>query len=531
MTAPEASIDIQQEDLAPHTEIADNQFAINMADAPPISVAGVSSVEGAQDQIYNRTHSNGQEFSGTLDEARKLCPVLGRMTIENAQATLQETDLASRIAQRGRERRRAEAAKLTENENKGVREKETTEAEIEKILPVPAVISKPDNAMPGNIKYPDEHDLHFIITRHAEATNRDDGSSEVAAAVSPVSPKAAARSEKLKTNVVDEEVFTQTDQEIIEALKPQEDLGNTKHVVSNVSERKPIARLPVKSSKQQHEVTIASVSDAAITPQSLRNNEQRQPNERGTTPGRLEIADELIRGETDAVDEMAAELIGVAGYGMSESDITVSITQTLAQPYLEIAGGEVVSDREVAPQLATVGGTETNLFNERAALAVPELPAPVRQIEDAMVKLVGIIESDEAGGPGEIDVILEKVIAMSPKLESATGEETEVLEATLEELYVDLFEAAGIDCSPELVTSFVRLTRSQYLEELTKKHKTSDEESQIMPDEIGTREFLQKLQHGLIAMKHAVINFYEIGKSIVRLYAYQPVTSALELRT
>src|SRR5579859_8068053 len=64
------------------------------------------------EKVYTHTHNDGHEFSGTAAQAAKLCPVLGRMSIKERETALQQQDLASKIAERGRQRRmKAEAAK------------------------------------------------------------------------------------------------------------------------------------------------------------------------------------------------------------------------------------------------------------------------------------------------------------------------------------------------------------------------------------------------------------------------------------
>jgi hypothetical protein len=171
---------------------------------------------------------------------------------------------------------------------------------------------------------------------------------------------------------------------------------------------------------------------------------------------------------------------------------------------------------------------ETPMQDEASLpIAIPELPAPVVEIEYTIEQLVVVIEKDkaeaiEADGSGEVEAILEQIIALPTQFEAVAESDRDgaVPEEKLEALFVELFEKANISHSPELIESFVKLTQAHYLGDLLGMAARIHTETQDLPDEIGTREFLQKLQHGLSAMKQAVINFYKIGKSILRIYSY-----------
>jgi hypothetical protein len=59
-------------------------------------------------RVYTHTLESGEVVEGTLDGAMRKCPVLGKMSIEQAQATLDQDDFARRIAERGARIRAAE---------------------------------------------------------------------------------------------------------------------------------------------------------------------------------------------------------------------------------------------------------------------------------------------------------------------------------------------------------------------------------------------------------------------------------------
>lgn len=98
--------------------------------SPPLSAAEVSHLpaeatdtdtqpptapeEIEAETIYTHALADGREFSGTREQARKLCPVIGKMSVEDEQATFNDADLAQRIAARGREKRLAREQAATD---------------------------------------------------------------------------------------------------------------------------------------------------------------------------------------------------------------------------------------------------------------------------------------------------------------------------------------------------------------------------------------------------------------------------------
>jgi hypothetical protein len=101
------------------------------------------------EKVYKHTLEDGREVAGTLEQAIKLCPVLGAMTIENAQATLEDDDVAQRAAERGRAKREAKeqanpshnSEKADKNISERVKDTKGPDKEIapEAIIPSPGV--------------------------------------------------------------------------------------------------------------------------------------------------------------------------------------------------------------------------------------------------------------------------------------------------------------------------------------------------------------------------------------------------------
>jgi hypothetical protein len=228
-------------------------------------------------------------------------------------------------------------------------------------------------------------------------------------------------------------------------------------------------------------------------------------------------------------DEAAAETIIVTEEG--DHNLTEFTDVTAVMGEFEESGVEEGEDVEwqvpavfVAESIEPTGLTEpteaeaaiyTALEPEVEALAA-ELPAPVEAMEAAIEQLIEALEQTESEEFPQIHEILAEIMALPDDLEIIAGEVEEAMEQKLEALFVRLFEATGIEYTPELVKAFVKLTRTHHLEELIAVER--EEDSQSLPGEAGTREFLQKLRRVLGKMRRTVSSFYGIGKSVLRLY-------------
>ena len=116
-------------------------------------------------------------------------------------------------------------------------------------------------------------------------------------------------------------------------------------------------------------------------------------------------------------------------------------------------------------------------------------------------------------------IILEKIVEVPQQLEIESAEtiisETEV-QIELEGLFTELFEAAGIDCTEELIQSLAYLTIAYDLADGIEKIKQAKIDD--MPKDRGTHEIIKKLLAAFSTIKKAIANAGAIGKSALRLY-------------
>lgn len=170
---------------------------------------------------------------------------------------------------------------------------------------------------------------------------------------------------------------------------------------------------------------------------------------------------------------------------------------------------------------------QTSLEDQAPIVLAPteslELPAPVSEIEDALTAVFDAAESNDTVVADDIKRIVAKIIALPTEL-AATVEDREtanvadeVVAQALQELFIELFETAGIEYTEELVLAFVQLTRTYHFA-LFAERIFAEEDDNAIPAELGTREFLQKIKQTLVRLKRSAIHVYELGRSAMQLY-------------
>jgi hypothetical protein len=242
-----------------------------------------------------------------------------------------------------------------------------------------------------------------------------------------------------------------------------------------------------------------------------------------TLPGTIETISRTLKPEPELASirilktpESIKAQEELSGYNFIEPDDVILPKTKVEQKIIGPDEGEELPLTEVGAVLDETEVPEFIPAETQAVISLPELPSTVKELEDAITLVSEALELTETDVSKRVYQIVEEIIALPAKLETGSDGAASVIEERLEELFIELFVAADIEYTPELITSFIKLTQAHYLEELLETAKDSD--SQALPDEVGTREFLQRLQHSLSNMKQAVIHLYEIGKSALLLY-------------
>lgn len=428
-----------------------------------------SQAENAQAVSYQ--HANGEMFeANNLEVARGMCPVLGKLSLQEAGLLLELEAMGKEQAadQQNTPQEKPVITKIERAENRQDESEKVTKA-----VPGAALVRTVPEAelLSQEIAVPTVQDMRDVNTREPVDTQIREAlivQAEMARAADDTSKK-----------------FEEPVKAFVEETAVATDLPPTKFVES---ERHPVAEDTVEVTALINEIQKTEELEPRTT-EYFDELPREAP---------VESPEEHFKAEQHVVD-----IEEVRAAGLIEEE-TPHETATIQQP----AFAEVEPSEADQPEAHSITGAA-------------ELPAPVVEIETAITQLVAATE--EAGGeePKKIDAILEEIITLPAKFELAVDQKTEALDEKLEELFVELFEEADINYSPELVESFVRLTKAHYLEELLDVTEHTAGTAQGLPDEIGTREFLQKLQHGLSAIEQAVINFCAIGKSVLRLYNFE----------
>ncbi len=453
------------------------------------AIVGNGGVNQEPEQVFSRAHNNGQEFSGTVEQARKVCPALGRMSVENARATLQEEDLAARVMRRGREKREAEASKPNESKadsdkpvdaEKGSKQLEANQSAVSS----ESVILKQSKDMPIQLPTPEWHDL---FVSQAEA-------------VMPPQVTRDIRDETVK----------------ILANEGKNPAGLTVEVEPSHLDTLANVRLGMaKKSGEKIRYTIEPDKEAMVSHATVEEEARPVFYETAEIQAIVEPAHLTVHKETEIIEQQEI----LADYALLGEDDAILLMADFKQSKAEVHEVENVPLGEIivaSPADIEVFGLAP--VESLTVLSASELPATVKEIEAAILQLVEALGLTEADETQNVDQILEEIIALPDAIEANTDDAVMTVEQNLEGLFARLFEESGVESTPELIKSFVELTKAHYLKESLPINIETEDEIQTLPDEIGTREFLQKLRHGLSSMKQAVAHFYEIGRSIMRLY-------------
>lgn len=149
-----------------------------------------------------------------------------------------------------------------------------------------------------------------------------------------------------------------------------------------------------------------------------------------------------------------------------------------------------------------------------------ELPAPIDEVETALTSLIEVFESKNEAQTEVVREFFQEIQLLSAESENHNKAEEAQLEQKIETLFAKLFTALEINYSTELLTSLARLTRKHYLDNIIDLAQQAEDEAPGLPDDVGTREFFQQLQHTLVVVQQTTVRFYELGKSALKLYRH-----------
>jgi hypothetical protein len=146
------ALQLDMVELLPELAQPDISIPADSQNLLPVEAVLPAAQERAEEKVYRHDHGSGRAYEGTLTKARELCPVLARMSIQEATRMMAKNDLAERLAAKGRERREAESvAAANQAAQKEAAERRTTPpVEIQKPRPVAAeVVARPNQRPPA----------------------------------------------------------------------------------------------------------------------------------------------------------------------------------------------------------------------------------------------------------------------------------------------------------------------------------------------------------------------------------------------
>lgn len=452
-------------------------------------------------QTFSRQHEDGEVFEAqSIEMARGMCPVLGKMSVEEAGLLLEleamgKEQMDSKLDQP--EKAVAERSVIERVETVPKPDKKSATIDVATKITAEA-ISADTHAK----QVFDAERQHFAVSERKDNNNNRDTILEAISADIHLS-LLAQQETTWAASVVTDAALMDSQEGFAQKQTPQIKLSNKTQAIYPTPRVEEVIEgaqgLEVQIDALEPEVPPLSIDE------QLHENIDEHLEPVFDTLGLIEVA------EPTEVQER------LSGYNLLTDDDVVLLLTELEQ-------NEAVRYESVETPLtelcADTDKTDAERLNEdevQTIFTVPELPAPVEEIETSITHLAEVLELTEPDESHRVFQILEEIIALPVKQEETAGINTVELEEKLEELFIELFEEAKIKYTPELIMSFIKLTKAHYLEELLETVK--EEDAGRLQDETGTHEFLQKLKHGLSNMKQAVTNVYEIGKSVLRLYS------------
>lgn len=302
-------------------------------------------------------------------------------------------------------------------------------------------------------------------------------------------------------------------------------------------------------------VEQAARSYAALVDEDLINNRQESPMESGlvdrvdtTEPtGDSEVAIDTpgVIHAVGTVDSGLAEpLTNNQQEELSEVDIEQVDTQTIAEedvlPEITFGFDEEVNDQEIIEpdffdteaddvedtqvtydlefdQIIAAQFGQAEYYDDGVTEQLIDLPTPVAEISEASTIIAEVLD-EETVEADQLHSVLAKILLITNGSDESIDQDEDDKKLTV--LFEELLETAGVEPTPELVESFIILTRRHYLELLT--HDTVAQELETTPEqptELGTREFIQILKQKLTTVGQSLRHLFLIGRAALNLYS------------
>jgi hypothetical protein len=220
---------------------------------------------------------------------------------------------------------------------------------------------------------------------------------------------------------------------------------------------------------------------------------------------------EAIYYETDVFDFNENEILDLAIKQQDQAVLDIQFEASVGQgadaPVLE---AELVS--ELTLPIETVGDAVSVLAEKIEALAADEFEAVQEILDDISYKAAEVHQAT-APDTALAETVLDPLAAEAEVIDPAE------IKQELQELFVELFEAAGLDYTPELIEALAELSISGTLAEII----NPEIESESKPEDDtnldrGTHEIIKQIQATISNLKRKMANAYRVGSSILALY-------------
>lgn len=393
----EVLVATEQVELAP--PIVDPSLGVSQESTQPIAEAAATPSQEEAEQVFKHTLDDGREVEGTLEQARRVCPVMAKMSIEKAREALAQADLIARVAQRGKERRANEAVKTANagSSTKGADRAKTavnkTEASVKPVHERP----NEDQASPVSVEQSvdeeavasppiAEHTMPPHQQRNLDAAKvtvkrEEDAHSSAAIMVT-------AESGMHEVHVAQEQAVAEPDRSISEQVS-----------VQAANRELPVMRLPsvavehmVPPEAERPAAELHEAAEAIERPSLETIDVVEQSVAIDVAKLRAEIAGLYIEDVVEEAAPSEAEGAGNPGPGVMDAVTERFAPEPIAIEVVELqqqltAIAETVPDAEPGAGLAFLLAAERALQEEMMMVEIASLAEPVELAPDAVISL------------------------------------------------------------------------------------------------------------------------------------------------
>jgi uncharacterized coiled-coil protein SlyX len=406
--------------------------------------------------------------------------------------------------------------------------------------PVDGTLKKPSSVIPVKTEVDSRHAKNFVDKPNAVSTKAAEALTGASRSPETPAPRPVIHVAQPELTSLPDNQLAKTSPAVMPEIdsqppKPAFEIPSAEAAANPIIEASPIMDRPQFFASQETEFHNSPVAmEDTPEPESaqLLQSDFKQPTFIGEatepTSETAEIAEDGLepakldyQADNNIFTEFVEEEVLVLDYPQK-----IGVEPTQPGSFSDADATEVITDKPKADEPISVAElvNESNVSDPVIVTSREQLVQTslvIEEIEDSLIQLAERLEACEPETAKEVNEILDKIMEVQATFEVPSGEnttsETEAQEA-LEELFTKLFEPLDMEYKPQLIEYLVQFTILRFPTDQI-EIIGSEAEYDITQD-AGTHEIIKKILAGTSNIKKEMDKAAAIGKSAIRLYAY-----------